>query len=113
MMPDDLFKPVQEEEVRAVVAYLRRPAQRPFLATAENVKDFFNGKDLTGWDGDPKLWRVENGEIVGKSPGIKHNEFLRSHLLVSDFKLSLMVKLTPNKENSRVQFRSDFLANGG
>ena len=39
------------------------------LATAENAKDFFNGKDLTGWDGDPKLWTVENGEIVGKTPG--------------------------------------------
>ena len=37
------------------------------LATAENAKDFFNGKDLTGWDGDKDLWKVENGEIVGKT----------------------------------------------
>ena len=112
MMPDDQLKDFKEPEVRALFAYLQHPVQTPILATPDNVKDFFNGKDLTGWDGDPKLWRVENGEIVGKSPGIKHNEFLRSHLLVSDFKLSLMVKLTPNKENSGVQFRSDFLPNG-
>ncbi len=107
MMPDDQLKDFKEHEVRALFAYLQHPTQTPILATADNVKDFFNGKDLTGWDGDPKLWHVENGEIVGKSPGINHNEFLRSQMLAGDFKLSLMVKLTPNKENSGVQFRSE------
>ncbi len=23
-----------------------------------NMKSLFNGKDLTGWDGDPRLWSV-------------------------------------------------------
>ena len=78
MMPDDLLKPLTEHEVRSLIAYLQSPTQVPMLATADNAKDFFNGKDLTGWDGDPKLWSVENGEIVGKSPGIKKNEFLKS-----------------------------------
>src|SRR6201999_2464 len=27
----------------------------------------FDGKTLTGWDGDPTAWRVENGAIVGES----------------------------------------------
>src|SRR5581483_8373699 len=93
-------------------AYLQSPAQVPALATAENAKDFFNGKDLTGWDGDAKLWHVENGEIVGRSPGIKHNEFLKSELATGDFRLALKVKLVPNKENSGVQFRSEALPNG-
>ncbi len=26
----------------------------------------FDGKTLTGWDGDPKVWRVEDGAIVGR-----------------------------------------------
>ena len=82
------------------------------LATADNAKDFFNGKDLTGWDGDPKLWSVENGEIVGKTPGLKHNEFLRARWRPSDFRLTLKVKLTPNKENSGIQFRSEPLPDG-
>ena len=56
MMPDDLLKPLSDDEVRSLVAYLRNPSQVPMLATADNAKDFFNGKDLTGWDGDPKLW---------------------------------------------------------
>ncbi|HEY1860239.1 MAG TPA: family 16 glycoside hydrolase, partial [Gemmataceae bacterium] len=109
MMPDDLLQKETETEVRALFAYLRNPNQVPMLATTENAKDFFNGKDLTGWDGDPKLWSVDNGEIVGKSPGIPKNEFLKSHLAAADFRLTLKIKLTPNKENSGVQFRSEAL----
>lgn len=112
MMPDDLLKELNPQQIRSLIAYLQSPGQVPLLATPENAKDFFNGKDLTGWDGDPKLWSVENGEIVGKSPGIKKNEFLKSHMTVTDFRLTLKVKLTPNKENSGVQFRSEPLASG-
>src|SRR5439155_18590992 len=112
MMPDDQLMPFSDHEVRSLFAYLQSQAQVPLLATPENAKDFFNGKDLTGWDGDPKLWRVENGEIVGKSPGIKRNEFLKSHLSAADFRLTLKIKLVPNKENSGVQFRSEPLQNG-
>jgi hypothetical protein len=54
------------------------------------------------------LWKVENGEIVGSTvTGLKHNEFLKSRATYSDFRLVLKIKLTPNKENSGVQFRSE------
>jgi putative membrane-bound dehydrogenase-like protein len=112
MMPDDLLKPLAEDQVRALIAYLQSPAQVPLLATPDNAKDFFNGKDLSGWDGDAKLWKVENGGIVGRSPGIKHNEFLKSHMAAGDFRLTLKVKLTPNSGNSGVQFRTEALPGG-
>jgi putative membrane-bound dehydrogenase-like protein len=112
MMPDDVLKDLRKDEVRALIAYLQGKNQVPLLATPENAKDFFNGKDLTGWDGDAKLWSVENGEIVGKSPGVKRNEWLRSAMAAGDFKLSLKVKLVPNEGNSGVQFRSDVLPDG-
>jgi putative membrane-bound dehydrogenase-like protein len=112
MMPDDVVAKLTEEELRSLVLYLQSPKQVPMLATEENVKDFFNGKSLAGWDGNGELWKVENGEIVGKSPGIKKNEFLMSHLMVSDFRLTLKIKLVPNKENSGVQFRSEGLPDG-
>lgn len=112
MMPEDQLKPFSEHEVRSLIAYLQSPIQVPMLATVENAKDFFNGKDLTGWTGDLKLWKVENGEIVGTSPGIKRNEFLKSELALENFKLTLMVKLTPDKENSGIQFRSLEQENG-
>jgi putative membrane-bound dehydrogenase-like protein len=112
MMPDDQLKPFSDREVRSLIAYLQGPAQTPILATPDNAKDFFNGKDLTGWDGDPKLWKVENGEIVGKSPGIKRNEFLKSQMVAENFRLKIKVKLVPNKENSGIQFRSEALPDG-
>jgi hypothetical protein len=112
MMPDDLLKPLKEAEVRSLVAYLASDAQVPLLANKENAATFFNGKDLTGWEGDLQWWKVENGELVGTSPGLKRNEFLRGPYVVGDFKLSLQVKLTPNAGNSGIQFRSETLPGG-
>lgn len=39
----------------------------------------FNGENLDGWDGDPRLWSVENGVIVGETSeenSIEENTFL-------------------------------------
>ena len=30
-------------------------------------KQIFDGKTLSGWDGDPAIWRVEDGCIIGES----------------------------------------------
>src|SRR5262245_12597064 len=30
-------------------------------------ESIFDGKTLTGWDGDPQFWRVEEGVIIGES----------------------------------------------
>ena len=108
MMPEGLLTPLSEQEVRDLIYYLRQPGQAPLIATPETVALFFNGKDLTNWDGDTELWRVENGEIVGKTTtGLEHNEFLKSQFVLSDFRLIFQVKLIPNTGNSGVQFRSE------
>jgi hypothetical protein len=74
---------------------------------ADGKISLFNGKDLTGWYGDETVFKAENGEIVGKSEkGLKRNEFLKSKYEVGDFRLTLQMKLVPNKENSGIQFRS-------
>ena len=112
MMPEDLLKPLSDHENRSLVAYLASPSQTPMLATADNVAAFFNGRDLTGWDGDLKLWSVEGGELVGKTAGLARNEFLRSTLLASDFRLKVEVKLVKNEGNSGIQFRSAPLPDG-
>jgi hypothetical protein len=67
----------------------------------------FNGKDLTGWDGDPKIWSVKDGAIVGKHDGLNHNDFLKSKFAAGDFRLTLKVKLVDNNRNSGIQFRSE------
>jgi putative heme-binding domain-containing protein len=112
MMPEGLLQALTNAEVRDLVSYLKSPGQVPMAATPDNLQNFFNGKDLTGWDGNTNLWSVQNGEILGKSDGLKNNEFLKNSFLLGDFRLVLKVKLTPNKENSGVQFRSEVEPNG-
>lgn len=74
----------------------------------EGFVALFNGKDLTGWHGDPALWRVDNGEIVGTTDGvppIENNTFLATKETYGDFELHIKVKL--RNHNSGVQFRSE------
>jgi hypothetical protein len=66
----------------------------------------FNGKNLDGWKGDETLWHARDGVLVGKSPGIKHNDFLCTEKTYGDFVLRFEVRLRPNSANSGVQFRS-------
>jgi hypothetical protein len=111
MMPEGLLQSLTDQEVRDLIYYLSRPGQVPLPVASEipaNAAAFFNGKDLSAWDGDLTLWKVENGEIVGSTKtGLKHNEFLKSRMELENFRLVLKIKLTPNKENSGVQFHSE------
>lgn len=106
MMPDDQLKLFSPHEIRSLVAYLTGRSQVPVLATSDNAGLLYNGQDLTGWQGDRKLWSVEQGEIVGRSPGISQNAFLVSDLVADDFRLTVEVKLVDNVGNSGIQFRS-------
>lgn len=76
-------------------------------AAEDGFTPLFNGTDLTGWSGAPGLWRVENGEIVGSTKGVKleHNTFLSTEKSYGDFVLKVKVKLT--NHNSGIQFRSE------
>ncbi len=112
MMPDDLLKQLKPHEVRSLIAYLAAPAQVPMLATPDNIKSFFTGTDLSGWTGNDSLWRVEDGQIVGTSAGLKSNEFLTNDLSLGDFRLRCQVQLVDNRGNSGIQFRSEALPDG-
>ena len=51
----------------------------PLDDSDEGFVPIFNGKSLADWDGDPRYWRVEDGEIVGEvTPAtlLKQNNFL-------------------------------------
>ena len=46
---------------------------------AGEPQQLVNGKDLAGWEGDPGIWSVEDGAIVGRLTAerpIKQNTFL-------------------------------------
>ena len=75
-------------------------------------KPLFNGKDFTGWRGQPDLWSIEDGVIVGRTDGkIPRNEFLSTVKTYRNFILRLKARLVKSQGNSGIQFRSDY--NGG
>ncbi len=90
-------------------------------ASAVPVEDGFkalcNGRDLTGWDGNPELWSVKNGAIVGKTTPehpITVNTFLIwTNGTTSDFELRCSFRITANNDknfaNSGMQYRSKVL----
>ena len=74
----------------------------------------FDGKTLEGWDGNTKVWRVEDGAIVGGSmEGNPQNEFLTSKKTYRNFKLKFEYRLvgTEGFVNGGVQFRSKRIPN--
>ncbi|MDF1824989.1 MAG: DUF1080 domain-containing protein [Verrucomicrobiales bacterium] len=74
----------------------------------DGFESLFNGKDLTGWDGNPKFWAVEDGAITGrtKSPeDLEYNQFLIYRGgEVENFELRAKIRVTGN--NSGIQYRS-------
>jgi len=73
----------------------------------EGFKPLFNGHDLSGWDGDPRLWSVKDGMIVGHTAGVEmtDNSFLITKQPYANFILRAEVKL--RNLNSGIQFRSE------
>lgn len=73
-------------------------------------KPIFNGKDLTGWEGRPGWWFVEDGAITCRSSADKPGD--KTHYLMwrggqpGDFELRFDYKLEGAAANSGVQFRS-------
>jgi hypothetical protein len=68
---------------------------------------FFNGRDLSGWEGLTKYWSVKDGAIVGYTPeDPRHNTFLCSKKKYGDFELKFKVRLKDGIGNSGVQIRS-------
>jgi hypothetical protein len=74
----------------------------------------FDGKTLAGWEGDLKMFRVEDGAIVGGTldSKIARNEFLCTTRTYTDFELRLKVKLLGgDNANAGVQFRTKRIPN--
>lgn len=73
-------------------------------------KLIFDGKTLTGWDGDLKYWRVENGILTGEiTPEtiLKQNSFLiYKNDSPGNFELKVDYRISA-KGNSGVNYRSD------
>ena len=74
----------------------------------------FDGKSFAGWEGDLKIFRIQDGAIVGGSlkDKIARNEFLCTKKTYGDFELRLKFKLLGGENaNAGVQFRTKRIPN--
>ena len=76
---------------------------------APGMKSLFDGKDLAGWDGDPRLWSVKDGVIRGETTAenpAKGNTFIIwAKGTTKDFELRLSFRCNATN-NSGIQYRS-------
>ena len=91
--------------------YVPRQSDRPAPATEDEpgFQTIFDGKTLSGWDGNPAYWRVENGTLVGE---ITPETVIKSNTFIiwrggrpRDFDLKLDYRITPGG-NSGINYRS-------
>jgi hypothetical protein len=74
----------------------------------DGYQQIFDGVSLKNWDGDPSVWRVEDGAIVGESTKEKPigNSYISFHgFEAKDFDLKLEIKVV-NGGGSGIQYRS-------
>jgi len=103
-----LYEAVRRDQPAPVVAEVAAARIRE-RAQREGFQPIFNGRDLEGWDGDPRLWRVQDGAIVGSTEGValERNSFLIYRRPLADFHLKVETLLRGG--NSGIQFRSEAL----
>jgi hypothetical protein len=82
---------------------------------AGDAKSLFDGKTLKGWEGDLKVWSVQEGAITAGriDQRAQRNEFLASTRSYTNFVLRLQFKIegTEGFVNSGVQIRSERIPN--
>jgi hypothetical protein len=67
----------------------------------------FDSRSFDGWEIDtPSVWSIRDGIIIGSSPGLKYNEFLRTRKHFENFELHVKLRLLNGAGNTGVQFRS-------
>ncbi len=75
------------------------PEAAASAADEPGFRSLFNGKDLTGWDGLPGVWTVEEGAITGRNRAealLEGNTFLIwKEGTVGDFTLRLKFRFQP------------------
>jgi hypothetical protein len=78
-------------------------------AESTDLKPMFNGKDLTGWSGDPTMWSVKDGVIHGETTAenpAKGNTFLIwQDGKPKDFEFRVTFRCNA-ENNSGLQYRS-------
>ncbi len=83
-------------------------AVAPALRAEADFKPLFNGKDLTGWEGDARFWSAQDGVIRGETTlqalPTKNTFLIWRGGILKDFEIKLRFRI--QNGNSGVQYRS-------
>lgn len=92
-------------------AYTPKQSDRPepLAGDEPGFESIFDGKTLSGWEGDPKYWRVADGVMVGE---ITPETIIKSNTFIiwrggapGDFELKVDYRITSGG-NSGINYRS-------
>lgn len=79
------------------------------------MRPLSNGRDLTGWSGDPRLWSVRDGVVRGETteehPATGNTFLIWKDGKVADFELRLSFRCSATN-NSGIQYRSRHVTEG-
>jgi hypothetical protein len=79
------------------------------------MRRIFNGRDLSGWNGDPRLWSVRDGAIHGETtaenPAQGNTFIIWQDGVTKDFELRLSFRCNASN-NSGIQYRSQHITDG-
>ena len=90
-------------------------ARRSLPEESAEMTSLFNGNDLTGWDGDPRLWSVRDGvlrgETTAENPAEGNTFLIWKDGVTKDFELRLSFRCSATN-NSGIQYRSKHITEG-
>ncbi len=93
--------------VACVVPACTSETHPPQALAAQSI---FNGVDLTGWDGDPRFWRVEDGALTGETtaanPTERNTFLIYRGAEVGDCEVRFEYVIRSDWANSGLQYRS-------
>jgi dienelactone hydrolase/prenyltransferase beta subunit len=90
-----------------MIHWARQLQGKPAHIETAGFTRLFDGKTLDGWEGDTALWGAQHGAIVGRSPGLKHNDFLATRATFGDFALRTTFRMRgDDTANSGIMLRA-------
>jgi hypothetical protein len=93
-----LFRPL------VLIAIALALATHLLPASAEKSERMFNGRDLSGWEGNPLYWSVQDRTIVGKLPGANVSTYLVTRKRYRNFRLIVTVKQVVRNAHSGIAY---------
>ncbi len=101
----------QPQQTPPAGSYVPKQSDRPEPVAGDEpgFTSIFDGKTLSGWEGNPTYWRAEQGALVGE---ITATTVIKSNTFIiwrggrpKDFELKLEYRITP-EGNSGINYRS-------